>query len=92
MYQRSQNSDAAINDVLNDIARVLGYGTRDNLPMLIDRKQAAKVLDTTPGTLAVWDCVKRVNLEMTKVGNNARYRPIAIARHIVSNTQHADAA
>ena len=41
---------------------------------LLDRKSAAKYLKISPGTLAVWDCTKRYNLNPLKVGRAVRYR------------------
>jgi hypothetical protein len=45
---------------------------------LMDRKAAAKYLGgstpLSPGTLAVWDCTKRYNLQPIKVGSAVRYR------------------
>ena len=87
MAHRPQHDAAAINEVLDDMAQILGYGDRANLPMFFTRKQVAQLLGTTAGVIAVWDCVGRVDLGMTKIGNNARYRPVGIARYIVSNTK-----
>lgn len=40
-----------------------------------NRKQAARYLgDYSPGTLAVWDCTKRYNLNPQKIGRSVRYR------------------
>lgn len=41
---------------------------------LLDRKMAAKYLGLSPGTLAVWDCTKRQNLNPIKIGRSVRYR------------------
>ena len=45
---------------------------------LLDRKSAAQYLGGTkplsPGTLAVWDCTKRYDLNPIKVGRAVRYR------------------
>ncbi|RYZ87630.1 MAG: DNA-binding protein [Proteobacteria bacterium] len=41
---------------------------------LINRKAAAKYLGLSPGTLAVWDCTKRYNLNPIKIGRSVRYR------------------
>lgn len=41
---------------------------------LLDRKTAAKYLQVSPGTLAVWDCTKRYDLKPLKVGRSVRYR------------------
>jgi len=39
-----------------------------------NRKNAARYLDFSPGTLAVWDCTKRYNLNPQKFGRSVRYR------------------
>lgn len=41
---------------------------------LLDRKEAAHYLRVSPGTLAVWDCTKRHNLNPLKIGRMVRYR------------------
>lgn len=41
---------------------------------LISRKEAADLLGTTEGTLAVWACNKRYNLPMVKVGRLVKYK------------------
>lgn len=44
------------------------------LEPLLDRKSAAKYLNVSPGTLAVWDCTGRYDLNPLKVGRAVRYR------------------
>ncbi|MEA5402110.1 helix-turn-helix domain-containing protein [Arcicella sp. DC2W] len=44
------------------------------LEPLLDRKAAANYLRVTVGTLAVWDCTKRYDLQPLKVGRSVRYR------------------
>lgn len=41
---------------------------------LLDRKTAAKYLNVSPATLAVWDCTKRYDLKPLKIGRSVRYR------------------
>lgn len=41
---------------------------------LFNRKRAARYLDVSPGTLAVWDCTKRYDLKPIKIGRAVRYR------------------
>lgn len=41
---------------------------------LLNRKEAAKYLNVSPGTLAVWDCTKRYDLKPLKIGRAVRYR------------------
>lgn len=45
-----------------------------NLDRLLSRKEAARYLSLSPGTLAVWDCTKRYDLKPRKVGKVVRYR------------------
>lgn len=47
---------------------------------LLCRKKAAKFLDFSPGTLAVWDCTKRYNLEPIKIGRSIRYKRSVLIR------------
>lgn len=55
--------------------------TNDQEPLL-DRKTAAKYLRVSPGTLAVWDCTKRYNLEPIKIGRAVRYRRSSLDKFI----------
>lgn len=55
----------------------------DNEPLL-DRKLAAKYLGMSPGTLAVWDCTKRYNLNPLKIGRSVRYRKSELDKFIES--------
>lgn len=41
---------------------------------LLNRKEAARYLSVSPGTLAVWDCTKRYDLKPIKIGRSVRYR------------------
>jgi hypothetical protein len=41
---------------------------------LIDERTAAALLDVAAGTLSVWRCTGRYDLEFIKVGRNVRYR------------------
>ncbi len=51
----------------------------ENDEPLLDRKAAAKYLNVSPGTLAVWDCTKRYDLHPIKVGRRSvRYRRSAL--------------
>ncbi len=49
---------------------------------LLDRKTAARYLRVSPGTLAVWDCTKRYNLEPIKIGRSVRYRRSSLDKFI----------
>ena len=48
-------------------------GSTDPEP-LMDRKTAARYLAVSPGTMAVWDCIKRYDLKPIKIGRSVRYR------------------
>lgn len=41
---------------------------------LLNRKEAARYLNVSPGTMAVWDCTKRYDLKPIKMGRAVRYR------------------
>jgi len=41
---------------------------------LLNRKEAARLLNIKPSTLAVWDCTKRYELKPLLVGNRVRYQ------------------
>lgn len=49
---------------------------------LLDRKSAARYLSISPGTLAVWDCTKRYDLEPIKIGRSVRYRRSSLDKFI----------
>lgn len=40
---------------------------------LLNEKEAAALLDVSPGTLQVWRCTKRYRLAYVKIGRNVRY-------------------
>lgn len=46
----------------------------DKTRELVDEKEAARILDISPGTLAVWRSTGRYNLRFVKIGRNVRYR------------------
>lgn len=41
---------------------------------LLDEREAAEILDVTPGTLSVWRSVGRYKLPFLKIGRKVRYR------------------
>ncbi len=51
---------------------------------LLNRKEAARYLSVSPGTLAVWDCTKRYNLQPLKIGRAVRYRREALDEFLQS--------
>ena len=65
------NQNLSINDYLTRRVAMTG---KTNSETLFTRKEAARYLRVSPGTLAVWDCTKRYNLRPLKVGRAVRYR------------------
>jgi predicted DNA-binding transcriptional regulator AlpA len=62
----------------------------ENTEPLLDRKAAARYLNVSPGTLAVWDCTKRYNLHPVKVGRRSvRYRRSALDQFLADQL-HAE--
>ncbi|OSZ79017.1 excisionase [Chitinophagaceae bacterium IBVUCB1] len=45
---------------------------------LLNRKEAARYINYSYGTLAVWDCTKRYDLKPIKIGRTVRYRKSAL--------------
>lgn len=43
-------------------------------PTLLTRKEAARYLDVSPGSLAVWDCTKQKEFNPVLVGKLVHYR------------------
>lgn len=41
---------------------------------LLDERDAARLLDVSPGTLSVWRCTGRYQLPYLKIGRKVRYR------------------
>ncbi len=48
-------------------------------------KEAADYLGTTPGTLAVWRCTRRVVIPYIKIGKNVRYRQSDLDAFVEAN-------
>lgn len=57
---------------------------KESIEPLLCRKRAAKYLNVSPGTLAVWDCTKRYNLNPLKVGRAVRYRRSDLDKFIMN--------
>ncbi len=58
---------------------------------LLNEKQAAELLGTTPGTLSVWRCVRRYpELRYVKIGRSVRYRVEDLQDFISRRTVGAD--
>ena len=66
------------------------YQAIHNREILLTRKEAAELLGTTEGTLAVWACNKRYGLPMVKIGRLVKYKlsdlNAFIERRTVENT------
>jgi hypothetical protein len=57
---------------------------------LLDEKQAAELLNVTPGTLSVWRCTRRYPLPYVKVGRSVKYRLADIEAFIERRTVGAE--
>ena len=53
-------------------------------PFLVTPERAAEILGTTPGTLGVWRCTRKVMIPYVKVGRSVRYDPADLQRYIDS--------
>lgn len=51
---------------------------------LISRKEAARLLQLSPGTLAIWDCRGKYDLRPVKIGNRIYYRKTDLNRFLQS--------
>jgi len=51
---------------------------------LLSPKEAAALLHTSEGNLAVWRCVKTVNIPYHKIGKSVRYRIDDLERFVES--------
>ncbi len=58
---------------------------------LLDEKEAAKFLDTSPGTLSVWRSTGRYNLPFVKIGRNVRYRRADLIAWLEKRTRETGA-
>lgn len=57
-----------------------------NFGLLLSPPDAAKVIRSTPATLASWRCRKNGGPAWTKIGGSVRYRADSLARFIADNT------
>lgn len=57
-------------------------------PKLLTTDEAAKFLQVSAGTLAVWRCVARYRLPFVKIGRNIRYKENDLVAWIESRTVH----
>lgn len=58
---------------------------------LLDEREAAGVLDVSPGTLSVWRCTGRYNLPFVKVGRKVRYRRADLMAWLEERTRETGA-
>ena len=58
---------------------------------LLDEKEAAYLLDTSPGTLSVWRSTGRYNLPFIKIGRNVRYRRADLIAWLEKRTRETGA-
>ena len=63
----------------------------DKTRELVDEKEAARILDISPGTLAVWRSTGRYNLRFLKVGRNVRYRRADLEAWLEKRTRETGA-
>ena len=59
---------------------------------LLTRKEAAQYLGISEGTLAVWACTKRYDLQMVKIGRLVKYRLSDLDAFIENNLVVSEAA
>lgn len=60
--------------------------TKDPTQKLLSRKEAARYLGCTTGTLAIWKCTKRYSLPYVRIGRNIRYKLSDLMNFIENNT------
>jgi len=56
---------------------------------LLNRKQAAAYINYSYGTLAVWDCTQRYDLQPIRIGRSVRYRKSALDAFLEERTLKA---
>lgn len=80
--------ESEVEKIVDEMLVSLGYDPKKP-PVTISRAEAAKVLDVTHQTLAVWACTGRYPLPVIKVGRNCRYRLQPLAEFMLSRTSGA---
>jgi hypothetical protein len=60
------------------------------ISQLLGPREAAKALDSTPGTLAVWRCTRRYPLKFTRIGRKVFYRAEDIQAFIQAGVVEGD--
>lgn len=71
---------------MNDQATTFAEIIRTNSD-LVDEKEAAAILDVTPGTLSVWRSTGRYGVPFVKVGRNVRYSRAALSSWLQTRTR-----
>jgi hypothetical protein len=64
----------------------ISMATQVVLSVLITPEETAKVLNTTPGVLAVWRCEQRYPLRYVKVGRKVMYRAADVEAFLTART------
>jgi Helix-turn-helix domain len=64
----------------------VSMATQVVISVLITPEETAKVLNTTPGVLAVWRCEQRYKLPYVKIGSKVMYRVRDVEEFITSRT------
>jgi hypothetical protein len=64
----------------------VSMATQVVISALITPEETAKVLNTTPGVLAVWRCERRYKLPYVKIGSKVMYRVRDVEEFITSRT------
>ena len=80
------SQDALREELREEVVRILGYSL-SNIPININSEQTAKVLDISPGTLAVWRSTGRYNLKYIKIGRHAKYPVLGIIDFMIRRTR-----
>ena len=62
----------------------VSMATQVVISALITPEETAKVLNTTPGVLAVWRCERRYKLPYVKIGSKVMYRVRDVEEFITS--------
>lgn len=55
---------------------------------LLNEREAAEILDASPGTLSVWRSTDRYNIPFIKVGSKVRYKRSDLEAWLESRTRH----
>jgi len=63
----------------------------DRTRELVNEKEAARILDNSPGTLSVWRSTGRYNLPFIKIGRNVRYRRADLIAWLEKRTRETGA-